>query len=64
MLNKNSHIRTGAVNSSSAFIAYFYPRIAVYDDIDGWNDFRYTGTAEFYNDFGDYEVAVKHLGYQ
>ncbi|MBC8181923.1 M1 family metallopeptidase [candidate division KSB1 bacterium] len=58
VLNKGSHQRTGAVDSTSFFIAYFFPRIAVYDDIDGWNDFAYTGTAEFYNDFGDFIVSV------
>jgi len=58
VLNKDSHQRTGAVDSSSFFIAYFFPRIAVYDDIDGWNDFAYTGTAEFYNDYGDYDVSI------
>jgi len=57
-LNENSHMRTGVVDASSFFIAYFFPRIAVYDDIDGWNDFKYMGTTEFYNDFGDFEVSV------
>jgi hypothetical protein len=57
-LNKNSHNRTGSVDASSFFIAYFFPRIAVYDDIHGWDDSRYTGTAEFYNDFGTFEVSI------
>ena len=57
-LNRKTHIREGAVDSSAFFVAYFFPRLAVYDDIDGWNRFKYTGTAEFYNDFGDFEVAV------
>ena len=57
-VNKNSHNRTGAVDSSGFFIAYFFPRIAVYDDIHGWNDSLYTGTAEFYNDFGTFEVSI------
>jgi len=57
-VNKNSHNRTGAVGASSFFIAYFFPRIAVYDDIHGWNDSFYTGTAEFYNDFGTFEVSI------
>jgi hypothetical protein len=58
-VNKGSHSRTGAVDSSSFFIAYFFPRIAVYDDVDGWNDFVYTGSTEFYNDFGDFDVSIK-----
>jgi hypothetical protein len=57
-LNKNSHIRTGAIDSAAFFIAYFFPRIAVYDDIDGWNDNPYTGSQEFYNDFCHFSVAI------
>lgn len=57
-LNKTSHIRTGMVDDSSAFIAYFFPRIAVYDDIDGWNEYPYIGSQEFYNDFCDFNVNV------
>ncbi len=66
ILNKTSHIRTGQVDSGAFFIAYFFPRVAVYDDIDGWNRHSYQGIQEFYNDFshfnaeitvpGDYEV--------
>ena len=57
-LNRNSHIRTGAVDSTSFFVAYFFPRIAVYDDIDGWNYYKYTNEQEFYNDFGTYDVSI------
>lgn len=57
-LNRNSHIRTGAVDSTTFFLAYFFPRIAVYDDINGWNYYRYTNEREFYNDFGNYDVSV------
>ncbi|MBS1746384.1 MAG: M1 family metallopeptidase [Bacteroidetes bacterium] len=58
ILNKTSHQRTGMVDESSAFIAYFFPRIAVYDDIDGWNKIPYTGTAEMYNDFCSFRVNI------
>ena len=51
VLNKGSHIRTGEIEPGADFIAYFFPRIAVYDDIDGWNKNPYTGVQEFYNDF-------------
>ena len=57
-INLGSHIRTGTVDSTSFFIAYFFPHIAVYDDIHGWNKYEYTGNTEFYNDFGDYEVSI------
>jgi hypothetical protein len=58
ILNKESDVRTGTIDSSTFFIAYFFPHIAVYDDIDGWNDFQYTGGVEFYNDFADFEVSI------
>lgn len=57
-LNKGSFIRTGEVDSSSFFIAYFFPRIAVYDDIDGWNEIPYFGKEEFYNDYGNFHVEI------
>lgn len=57
-LNEHSHNRTGQVDSGAHFIAYFFPRIAVYDDIDGWNRIPYTGTQEFYNDFCYFKAAV------
>lgn len=57
-LNKTSHIRTGEVEPNAAFIAYFFPRIAVYDDIDGWNRHPYNGRQEFYNDFCNFDVNI------
>lgn len=57
-LNQKSHIRTGEIEPNAAFIAYFFPRIAVYDDIDGWNTFPYNGTQEFYNDFCRFKAAI------
>jgi Peptidase family M1 domain len=57
-LNMGSHIRTGAIDSSAFFIAYFFPRIAVYDDIDGWNNYPYLGSQEFYNDFCHFSVSI------
>src|SRR5690348_12958316 len=57
-LNKTSHIRTGMVDDSSAFIAYFFPRVAVYDDIDGWNKLPYIGSQEMYNDFCNFDVSI------
>ena len=57
-LNKTSHIRTGQIDSGAFFIAYFFPRIAVYDDIDGWNRNPYLGPQEFYNDFCNFSVDI------
>jgi hypothetical protein len=57
-LNKGSHMRTGQVDEGSHFVAYFFPRIAVYDDVDGWNKYPYTGAEEFYNDFDQFDAEV------
>src|SRR5215203_2184509 len=57
-LNKGSHTRTGEIDSNSAFIAYFFPRVAVYDDIDGWNKNPYIGSQEFYNDFCVFDAYI------
>jgi hypothetical protein len=57
-LNKGSHIRTGQVDTGAFFIAYFFPRVAVYDDIDGWNDYPYVGAQEFYNDFCHFSAEI------
>lgn len=57
-LNKGSHIRTGEIDMGSDFVAYFFPRIAVYDDIDGWNKIPYTGMLEFYNDFCHFKANI------
>lgn len=39
-------------------IAQWFPRVAVYDDILGWNTHPYTGPGEFYLEFGDYHVEI------
>ena len=39
-------------------IAQWYPRVAVYDDVRGWNIEPYLGQGEFYLDFGNYELDV------
>lgn len=57
-LNKTSHIRTGEIDPGADFVAYFFPRIAVFDDIDGWNTYQYLGNQEFYNDFGHFKAAI------
>ena len=39
-------------------IAQWYPRVAVYDDIRGWNIEPYLGQGEFYLEYGDYSLSV------
>ncbi len=50
--------REGAIDSTSYFIAYFYPRVAVFDDYNGWDRMQFTDGHEFYSDFNDYVVTV------
>jgi hypothetical protein len=39
-------------------IAEWYPRMAVYDDVRGWNTDQYIGGGEFYLEYGDFDVAI------
>lgn len=39
-------------------VAQWYPRMCVYDDIQGWNTLPYLGAGEFYLDYGDVEYAI------
>ena len=39
-------------------IAQWYPRLAVYDDVRGWNVDQYLGQGEFYLEYGNIEYAV------
>ena len=52
-------IRMGIYDSTTFFIAYWYPQIAVYDDIDGWDIIDYNGEQEMYNDFNNYDVEIE-----
>ena len=50
--------REGMVDSTSWFLAYFYPRVAVFDDYAGWDRGQFADTKEFYSDFNDYTVTL------
>jgi hypothetical protein len=39
-------------------VAQWFPRMAVYDDIQGWNTLPYLGAGEFYLEYGDIEYSV------
>lgn len=40
-------------------IAQFYPRMCVYNDVEGWQNKQFLGRGEFTLPFGDYEVSIK-----
>lgn len=39
-------------------VAQWFPRMAVYDDIQGWNTLPYLGAGEFYLEYGDIDFSV------
>ena len=36
----------------------WYPRVAKYDDLRGWDTNQYLGPSEFYNNFGRFDVSI------
>src|SRR3989475_12196349 len=39
-------------------LAQWYPRMAVYDDVRGWNTEQYLGQGEFYLEYGDFDAEI------
>ncbi len=39
-------------------IAQWYPRMCVYDDLEGWSTLPFLGSGEFYCEYGDFDYAV------
>lgn len=39
-------------------IAQWFPRLAVYDDVTGWDTLPYLGAGEFYLEYGDIDYAI------
>jgi len=39
-------------------VAQWYPRMEVYDDVNGWNSLPFLGAGEFYSDYGDFDYSV------
>ncbi len=46
-------------------IAQWYPRMCVFDDVNGWNTLPYTGPGEFYLEYGNFDISItapaKHI---
>ena len=51
--------RMGWSRDDLFFVAYWYPQMAVLDDVDGWQVDPYLGNAEFYAGYGSYELTVE-----
>ena len=44
--------------NNTYIIAQFFPRMAVYNDVEGWQNLQFLGRGEFALVFGDYEVNI------
>ena len=65
--NVNDHIADRARSGYEYFpedgnkayvIAQFFPRMAVYNDVEGWQNMQFWGSGEFALPFGNYEVNI------
>jgi len=56
---KGTDIRIGTYGESTFFVGYWYPKVAVYDDIRGWDMISYNAEHEFYFDYSDINVEIK-----
>jgi hypothetical protein len=58
-LPQNGVGRMGHSDREMYFVAYWFPKLALFDNIRGWNAQPYLGNAEFYDEFSDYDVAIR-----
>ncbi len=54
---KNAELRTGSEGNDFG-ISQWYPQVAVYDDQRGWDRTQYLGIAEFYTEYGNWNVSI------
>lgn len=57
-MHPSINIRQGVYEDNALFVAYWYPQVAVYDDLYGWDMTNYRGIVEFYNDFNNYDIRL------
>ncbi len=50
--------RMGHSDREVYFVAYWFPKMAVFDDLRGWDVEPYRGGAEFYDGYADYSVEL------
>jgi hypothetical protein len=58
---KEGSDRLGRLDTNNGVIyevAQWYPRMAVYDDLKGWNVMPYLGAGEFYMDYGTFDYSI------
>ena len=49
---------TPTKNGTIFEMAQWYPRMEVYDDVQGWNTLPYLGAGEFYLDYGNFDFKI------
>lgn len=58
---ENGHDRMGiqqTKNGAIYTVAQWFPRVCVYDDIEGWNVLPYLGAGEFFLEYGNFEYSI------
>ncbi|HQY12014.1 MAG TPA: M1 family peptidase, partial [Ferruginibacter sp.] len=45
-------------NGNIFAVAQWFPRLCVFDDVQGWNTDPYLGPSEFYCEYGDFDVTI------
>lgn len=45
-------------NGNIYSVAQWYPRMCVFDDLQGWNTLPYLGAGEFYLEYGDFDFTI------
>ena len=53
-----THLRGGKYAENTWVVPYWYPQVAVYDDIYGWDEVSHSGNEEFYFEFANYQVNL------
>ncbi len=53
-----SGLETFPDGNNNYTIAQFYPRLAVYDNVEGWQNMQFWGRSEFALEFGDFDVKI------
>ncbi|WP_158847933.1 M1 family metallopeptidase [Algibacter sp. L1A34] len=64
--NVNNHVKDGGRSGYEAFpdgnntyvIAQFFPRLCVYNNVEGWQNMQFWGRSEFALEFGNYDVKL------
>jgi hypothetical protein len=64
--NINNYVEQGGRSGYEAFedgnnnyiIAQFFPRLCVYDNVEGWQNMQFWGRSEFALEFGNYTVNL------